>query len=80
MSDDRLTPKQLRAAIEVAADAHTNLTLFGMIQALAESSDIKAAYHSPALQIVRIYQKTQTRCLSDYDRAILKAGGSAYGK
>lgn len=56
-----------------AARAHTSLCLLAAAVNLLENSDISSDYYRPVQKIIKTCQKTQQRCLRDYDRAVAAA-------
>lgn len=64
---------KLTKAIETAAQAHTNLTMFHAIISLAESGGFYGP--TPELSgIIRAAKAGAGRCLRQYDRAVAEAG------
>jgi len=60
----------LAKLVEEAADAHTDLCLFGTIQTILEGGNITGNGHASADRIIKICQQQMQVCLVRYDRLV----------
>lgn len=67
---------ELERRIGTAAKAHTNLTMFYAIIALAESGGFYG-HHSETGQIIKTAKRGAARCLREYDRAVAQVAQPA---